>query len=194
MKRRYRRNQIITIVALLVVMLGMSVGFAAFSNVLTIGTTASVAPDSSTFNVIFSSSNTTQTTGSVAGTGSGGATAGSATLSGTTISGLKASFTATGQSVTYTFYSHNAGSFLAYLRNVSFGSGKSCTAGTNTSADMVNAACDDISISVTVGNNSYSSDSTVYAHSLAVNTYEKVTVTIAYSSNGDVADGEFSVN
>ena len=193
MKRRYRQTQIITIIALLVVMLGVSVGFAAFSNVLTIGTTAAVTPDSSTFSVLFSSSGTTQTTGSVAGTGSGGATGGSASISGTTISGLKANFTAPGQSVTYTFYSHNVGSFVAYLRNVTFGSEKSCTAGSSANAEMVNAACDDISVSVTVGGSNYLANATVYNHPLAVDAYETVTVTILYSSNGDVADGDFSV-
>ena len=193
MKRSYRQTQIITIVALVVVMLGVSVGFAAFSNVLTIGTTAAVKPDSSTFSVLFSSSGTTQSTSAVSGVGSGGATAGSASISGTTISGLKANFTAPGQSVTYTFYSHNVGSFVAYLRNVNFGSGKNCTPGNNTSTDMVNAACDDISISVTIGGSSYTESTEVTGHTLAIDAYETVVVKLTYSSNGDVADGDFSV-
>ena len=193
MNRKYRQTQIITIIALVVVMLGVSVGFAAFSNVLTIGTTAAVKPDSSTFSVLFSSSGTTQATSAVSGTGSGGATGGSASISGTTISGLKANFTAPGQSVTYTFYAHNVGSYLAYLRNVTFGSGKSCTAGSSTNDDMVNAACDDISISVTIGNSSYTESSFVLGNTLEKGAYETIVVTISYSSNGDVADGDFSI-
>ena len=143
---------------------------------------------------MFSSSGTSQVTGSVAGTWSGGASGGSATISGTTISGLKANFTAPGQSVTYSFYAHNVGSYLAYLRKVSFGTGKNCVAGTNTNSEMVNSACDDISVSVTVGGSVYSNDEEVIGHSLAVGAYENVVVKMTYSSNGAVADGDFSVS
>lgn len=189
----YRKKQIITIVALLVIM-GLSVGYAAFSSVLTIASSATVTPDSSSFNVLFSSSGSSQATNNIVGVGSNGATATNASISGTTISGLKANFTAPGQSVTYTFYAHNAGQYDAYLRNVTFGSGKSCTAGTGANADLVNAACDDINISVSVGGNLYSTDSSIYNHSLTKDKYELVEVTVSYSSNGDVADGEFNIS
>ena len=193
MKRRYRQSQIIIIIALVAVMLGVSVGFAAFSNVLTIGSSAQVKPDSSTFSVLFSSSGTTQATSAVSGTGSGGASGGSASISGTTISGLKANFTAPGQSVTYTFYSHNVGSFIAYLRNVNFGTGRNCLAGIDTNSDMVDAACKDISVSVTVGDSTYIEDTIVTGHGLSIGMYEKIIIKITYASNGNFADGDFSV-
>ena len=50
-----RKVQIIAIVALVVGVVGLSIGFAAFSSVLTIQTSATVTPDSSTMNVDFSS-------------------------------------------------------------------------------------------------------------------------------------------
>lgn len=189
----YRKKQIITIVTLLVIM-GLSVGYAAFSSVLTIVSSASVKPDSSSFSVLFSSSGSSQVTNSVTGVGSGGATATNASISGTTISGLKANFTAPGQTVTYTFYAHNVGQYDAYLRDVSFGDGKNCVAGSGTSADFVNAACDDINISVSVGGNLYSTDSSIYNHVLAKGKYELVEVVISYDSGGDVADGNFDIS
>ena len=50
-----RKVQIIAIVALVVGIVGLSIGFAAFSSVLNIQTSANVKPDSSTLNVDFSS-------------------------------------------------------------------------------------------------------------------------------------------
>ena len=48
-----RNAQVIAIVALVVAVLGLSVGFASFSNVLNIQASANVKPDSSTLNVDF---------------------------------------------------------------------------------------------------------------------------------------------
>ena len=50
-----RSAQVIAIVALVVGVVGLSIGFAAFSSVLNIQTSANVKPDSSTMNVDFSS-------------------------------------------------------------------------------------------------------------------------------------------
>ena len=49
-----RRNQRMTIIALVVGIFAISIGFAAFSNTLSISTTADVHPDSSNFRVVFS--------------------------------------------------------------------------------------------------------------------------------------------
>ena len=57
-----RRARFVAIAALLVGVIGLSLGFAAFSNTLTIKSSAEVNVDSSKFNVDFSSSSSTVAT------------------------------------------------------------------------------------------------------------------------------------
>lgn len=195
---RNRQIKIITIIALVVAISGLSIGFAAFTSVLTISSTATVTPDESAFSVLFSSSGTSQATAQITPTVSG-ATGDKATISGTTISGLKANFTEPGQTVTYAFWSHNAGSYTAYLRNISYETATSgstfkyCTPGTNATESLVAAACEDINVTVSVGSTNASDTIGVTNHPLAVNAYEQVIVTITYASDGERADGEFNV-
>ena len=143
---RDRSAKIIAIVALCVAIVGLSVGFAAFSNELTINSNAKVSPNASDFDVNFSTSNTSEQDGTVSGVGTNSATAENASIDNSnspTITGLKANFTEPGQKVTYSFYAHNAGKYVAYLNNVTYAnvSGKTatkeCTAGVNTDATMV---------------------------------------------------------
>ena len=55
---RDRSAKIIAIVALCIAIVGLSIGFAAFSSNLTISSSANVKPDPSSFDVNFSTSNT----------------------------------------------------------------------------------------------------------------------------------------
>lgn len=50
-----RSSQIIAIIGLGIGIIGLSIGFAAFSNVLNIQSSANVKPDSSTMNIDFTS-------------------------------------------------------------------------------------------------------------------------------------------
>ena len=143
---RDRSAKIIAIVALCVAVVGLSIGFATFSNNLTIKSNAKVKPNASDFDVNFSTSNTSELDGTVSGIGTNSATAEDATIDNSdspTITGLKANFTEPGQKVTYSFYAHNAGKYVAYLNNVTYAnvSGKTatkvCTAGVGTDATMV---------------------------------------------------------
>ena len=163
-----RSSKVIAIAALLVAVVGLSVGFAAFSRNLTISSSANVSPENN-MKVLFSSDGTTQTAGAVTGNVTLGyvegaetnPSAGDATIASdasTTISGLKANFTKPGQEVTYEFYAHNDGAFAAYLTNIVFENisetdavNKKCVLATGTTEEYGNAACDDITISVTVG-------------------------------------------
>ena len=118
---RDRSAKIIAIVALCVAIVGLSIGFAAFSNNLTINPTATVSPNASDFDVNFSTSNTSEQDGTVSGVGTNSATAENATIDNSnspTITGLKANFTEPGQKVTYSFYAHNAGKYKAYLNKL----------------------------------------------------------------------------
>ena len=200
---RDRSAKIIAIVALCVAIVGLSVGFAAFSNELTINSNATVSPNASDFDVNFSTSNTSEQDGTVSGVGTNSATAENATIDNSnspTITGLKANFTEPGQKVTYSFYAHNAGKYVAYLNNVTYAnvSGKTatkvCTAGVNTDATMVEAACNGISVSVKVGSETYTgSMDSITNHSLGLDGYEEVVVTIEYASDASRADGDFEV-
>lgn len=199
-----RSSKVIAIVALLVAVVGLSVGFAAFSSTLTISSSANVTPNSDTFKVVFSSNGTTLTTEAVNGDVTGtGASATAATINNDTnptISGLAATFTEPGQKVVYTFYAHNSGEYDAFLKSVTYANvtGKSesrvCTAGSGTTASYVASACDDISVKVNVGTtNTTASTANITGHSLVKGAFEQVTVTIEYAANGDRADGDFSV-
>jgi len=220
-----RSSKIIAIVALCVAVVGLSLGFAAFSSNLVIKSNAEVKPDASTFNVDFSTTEGSIVAGTVAGTVESTAvdalgakilpTAGDATIDNSevdsVIKDIKATFTTPGQTVTYTFWAHNGGQYDAYLNSVVFsnaigkatadaetetdlGAFKYCTPGTGTDASMVAAACENISLSVKVGNDTFTSAAANLsaAHQLLKGTSEPVVVTITYTGTA-LADGDFTV-
>ena len=213
-----RSSKVVAIVALCVGVVGLSLGFAAFSSTLTISSSAGVKPNSETFNVDFSTTDATGadveiTTDPVVPTKNPDSIeAANATIDNVdepTITGLKANFTAPGQSVTYTFYAHNAGEYEAFLNSIlinetSEGSGKTkiCTASPQSESnpnpanqDLVDDACEAISLSIKVGDEAVTNTSipSITGHSLAQDTSELVTVTIDYAVDGPRADGNFSV-
>lgn len=196
-------TRIIAIISLCVAVVGLSLGFAAFSNNLTISSSANVSPDEKTFDVNFSTVDTEELAGTVAGAVVDPVTAENATIDNTDlpkITGLKANFTEPGQKVTYSFYAHNAGKYIAYLNSVTYSNvtgkdaTKVCTAKTGTDETMVQAACNGISVKVKVGTSEYAgSEDTVNNHSLAIDAYEPVEVTIEYAAGATRADGDFEV-
>lgn len=202
---RDRSTKVIAIVALCVAVFGLSVGFAAFSNDLTIKSEATVKPNASDFDVNFSSSDTSETDGTVTATPSNeSVTAEPATISNATaptISGIKVGFTEPGQSATYRFFAHNAGKYNAFLNNVTFKKANdantniACVAAEGTNAAMVASACQGISIKVKVGTTTFVEPTpNITSHELPIDQYEPVEVTIEYASGAARADGDFQVN
>ncbi len=193
--------RIIAIVALVLGAVGVTLGYAAFSSTLTINSSAEVHPDPSTFNVDFSSSNSAVVANNITPTLSpndGSVTATAATIDNTnapTISNLSATFTAPGQSATYSFYAYNAGQYIAYLNSIAFTGSKTCTAATGTTQSLVDSACNGISLSVTVGTEAATTTSvpSISGHSLGINDAEQITVVIDYAANSAIADGNFTV-
>ena len=193
--------KILAVIALVLGVVGVTLGYAAFSNTLTISSTASVTPDASTFNVDFSSSSTAVQTNDITPTLSAnvvGFTATNATIDNTnspTISNLKATFTEPGQSATYTFYAYNAGEYIAYLKSIVFSGTKTCTAKTGTTQSLVDSACNGITLNVKVGSEAATTTSvaSVSNHALAINGAEEITVVISYANGSAVADGDFDV-
>lgn len=204
-----RGSKVIAIIALLIAVVGLSVGFAAYTSSLSISNTSATvgAAAADDFEVIFSTDGTSDDTtianlldSAVTDPVSGGPTAvlstdPEASMTGTTISGLSATFTEPGQSVTYTFYAHNTGKFLAYLNSITIGE-KSCTAKTGTNQDLVDTVCPALSMSVKVGKEAATAVSVadVDNHSLAIDGYETITVTLTYGATEARADGDFTVN
>lgn len=209
-----RRARVVAIAALLVGVVGLSLGFAAFTNTLTIKSSAAVTVDDSALNVDFSSSSASVVDGnlnpSTLSPATSGPTGATATIDNSAagapeVRGLKASFTAPNQSVTYTFYTKNVGALKAYLTNVALNNitgesvAKKCTAKTGTTQSLVDAACNGISLTFTLGSETFdattarASFGTATAHDLEVNASETVTVVIAYADGAAQADGDFDV-
>lgn len=208
-----RKARVTAIVALVIGVLGLSLGFAAFSNTLTIKSSAEVKPDESILNVDFSSSNSAVATDPVVAqlnpTGVTGFSATNASIDNTSdpiIQNLHATFTAPGQKATYTFYTRNIGALKAYLNNINFknveneSSTKICTAKTGTTQALVDTACQGISIKLTLGSEDFTATTaragftTATAHDLEVNATEQVKVEISYADGSAQADGDFDVS
>ena len=125
-----RQSKVMSIVALAVCVVGLTIGFAAFSNTLTIKSGATVTPNASDFQVGFSLSANSLTTGTIKPTVSGtaGATASDVVINNTmsngkiTLGPLSAAFTQQNQTVVYEFYVYNSGKYTAYLNGATFDS------------------------------------------------------------------------
>ncbi len=201
-----RSSKIIAIVALLIGIVGLSVGFAAFSNSLIIQSSLNVKPDASTFNVDFSSSIELVQTEDIVPTKIGDVkeqTNGKINNDNSpVISNLGATFTAPGQSVTYEFYAYNAGEYNAFLKSITYNNvagkneSKVCTALAG-ETNYVDAACKDITLEVKVGNDitTTGSKTDISNHKLEMKKGEKITVTIKYETKDaqQRADGDFKV-
>ena len=197
------KDKKIIIVALIMAVISLSVGFAAFSSTLTISSSATVTPNSSDFKVIFSSSETSAATTAITPSVSG-ATASNATVTGTKLSNISVAFTEPGQRADYAFYVRNDGQYDAYLNNVNIGS-ITCTPGTGATKALVDSACEGIKISVTygVGGTGMStsgqivdkstSQTNLTDYKLISGEYVYAIFRIMYNSGSARADGPFTV-
>ncbi len=216
-RKRYNKNtKIIIIMVLTIGVIGLSIGFSAFSKNLDINSTATVTPDPSNFKVLFSTQRDSLQAGDVVGSGNGvsGYVAGNATLTGTQISGINAIFTQPNQRADYTFYARNEGEYDAYLKSINYANVTNysapikCTAKPGTSQALVDEACKYIKVNVHVGDgykvSNASCDSTntictsttltdINNHKLIKKTAEQVNVEIWYYVWGAVADGDFTI-
>ena len=101
----------IAALAIVVSVLGLSLGFAAFSNTLTIKSEALVQPSENLFNIDFVGGSggvvTPVVDNTVPGATATNATIGSDANGNSVIENIKATFTEPGQSVSYTFSTSN---------------------------------------------------------------------------------------
>lgn len=188
-KSRKAKKSVLIVLLLLVI--GLTIGFSAFISELTISSSATVKGDSQNFKVAFSESET-ELTGNTATT-SGSATSGG-NFTGTELTGLKANFTQPGQTATWTVYAYNAGQFDAFLNDVTVGkiTGK---AGEGTTQSYVDEAIKGISVSVNVKNVDYKqTTSGISNHKLEQGKGEAIAITLTYAADSAIADGDFTVN
>lgn len=199
-----RSSKVIAIVALCIGVVGLSLGFAAFSNTLTINSSATVTPQADTFGVQFSTKASSLDTAIEEGVNyvPTGATVDASAINianaemgadaNSVLSGLNANFTEPGQQVVYTFYARNVGQYLAYLNNIAIGS-KTCKSNGTVVADgtLEAAACEKISMTVaidgittqaTMDNAAIGTKHTA----LPIGENEAITITIAYDAAGNV--------
>ena len=224
---RDRSSKILAVIALAVAVAGLSLGFAAFSSTLTIEPEAVVLPEDN-MKIVFSNRNGAPTTTTVSGTMNSEMQAARTRVSNAGITdpnlpnaadavidnsnkkapkltNLKATFTAPGQSVSYTFYVYNEMEYQAFLKTITFDTSKfACTPGTGTDSTTATAVCNSITLSISVNStasaNITGNGSTVKneftastAHSLAAETAEEVVVTIAYPTGAPETNGDVTV-
>lgn len=205
-----RHIKILSIIALVLAIAGMSLGFAAFSTTLNISSSASVTPNSDNFNIIFCNSINIGDCNSyvnhfldyktVNGATNGGTIA---DVMGTYASDFGASFTTTNQSIIYQLYVQNIGEYDAYLRGISYtsldnGNYKKCTSATSDSTkatdSLVQAACEGIKVTISIGGITYELGSTnISGHKLPIASTEEVIFKIEYENGAALADGPFNV-
>ena len=197
MENNNKYTKYLAIFALLVSVVGLSLGFAAFSTTVSIQAGAVYSSTQASENYrggVLSTVSNTVSEGNVTATTEGGATADTATLTEDTISNIVAHFTASGQSVEYSFYGFNDSEFPSYLNSVVFGT-KSCTAGTGATDSYVQAACNDINMYITAGDEEFTETETnVVNHPVDSKQSEVIKVTIEYINGGATADGDFTVD
>ncbi len=212
-----RSTRVLSIIAMVLAIAGLTLGFAVFSATLNIqfGDTT-VQGDEKNFSVKLSATATAATTEPVATavTPSSGPTALEPTLNDTTISGLGATFTKPGEKVTYTFYAVNDGEFDAFLKSIEVANADSgekavvCSANPGTDTTMVANACNGIKMTVTVDGEATAITSTTAATTSPVaspsshvitkgnltdENSHTITVDIEYLTSSAIADGPFTV-
>ncbi len=202
--------KIIAIMALVVAVIGLSIGFAAFSQTLTIKSAADVAPDveSEFVDKIKPAPEGDGDDNKVnPSTDGSGVKAEPATLNGNKIEGIMVHFTKPGQSATYKFKMKNTSSYDAFLENIIFSNAENennrivCKASSDGQANpaLVAAACSGIHVTVTAGDNPMDtarddSNININNHILEKKTGEEnITIKIEYSDGSAVADGKFDV-
>lgn len=193
-----RSSKVIAIVALCVAVAGLSLGFAAFSSNLVIKSSATVTPDAANFSVVWDKDSIANQVKGTAVPGSPSVTTSTVgeDENASTIGGLTATLKAPGDSVTYTFNAKNAGKYIAYLTDVNFiAPEKTCKAVGTTTQDLVDVACNDISLTLTVDGETITSATDAYTNTIGIGGNTPVTVTIAYAAvdGQGLADGDFTV-
>ncbi len=195
MKKKRDNSKFGVLLALIIAIVGLGVGFSFFTKSLNIKSEATVNP-SDTFKIVFSTSATESLEGSPVYDLDGHASGGVFQKDATSLTDLSANFTDKNQTATWEMYAFNDSEYDGYLNNVEIGN-IVCTANEGTTQSLVDEACKDLSIKVTVGTTDFTqttSSSQITTHKLESSKGEKVKVSLTYSGDNKKADGAFSVD
>ena len=193
----YRKTKVLTIIALVIAIVTLGVGFAAFSTTLNISSSASVSPSSDNFSIGFyanksQSSNSTVTIFPSMSTDSTGSSidiiGGSKTLS-----GLEAHFLKPGDVVTYDVVIKNDGEYDAYLNSVNMSQNATCVAEDEATDSLVQSACEGIKIAFMLDGYDENVSGNVNIP-IAVGEYLDAQIIMRYREDASYADGPFSVS
>ena len=204
---KQRKYKLFVVIALVVAICGMTLGFAAFSKVLTINSSATITPNEEDFNIVGSGSANDHTITTVVPKVSGGATASDGIIVnnvGASTMSAAVNFTAPGQSATYSFYIHNIGEYDAFLKKLEFlpadgeTVNKVCIADVGTNETLVAQACESIEIAVIAGIGGqeltfYETTEFPQNISMLKSEYGTGKLIITYNEDGVRADGSFTV-
>lgn len=199
-----RGSKVLAVIALVVGLVGLSLGFASFSKELTIDAPTGDVTQVNTLNVHFVEGSVNAdvlagTTPAVSGD--------VATVSGTSITGLRATFQQKGDKIQYVFQVKNDATYPAYLNAITFSKDvPTCVAksgdGVNPPSVDVAALCGQlVDMDVEVVNNEDPADSqlvsgtkaSIDGHVLGAGKVETVKVTLEYVGDMD-SDGDFTVD
>ena len=218
--RRNRQAKVMAIVALCISVFALTVGFAAFSNTLTISSSATVSPDASDFKLVIYGADDADNIGDIDKTitsltksepfsdpkrDAAVATINNDTL---TISNLDVTFKEPGDYIAYYFKIKNEGEYDAYITKSDFESiinisnSKICKAVAGTTEQLVQQACDFISVDANLYDystftsiNSASMNSSDDFVKIPIGSYASLIVEFNYAfSNAVRADGDFEVD
>ena len=211
-----RKNKKIVLIVLLLLVVGLSIGFADFTRTLSIQSSSanvSIAASDEDFYIVFSSTPDKIENGKPMFSGDATENTDSSnpiTLEGNTIKNLSATLSARGQKATWTFYARNEGNYEAYLKSVIFNNVENedafivGTKNEGTTQSYVDRAVENLKLTVTSGTDSYDSKTGSKtdindATPIAIDGYETITVTLEYLSTDSegnpsfLADGDFTV-
>lgn len=215
MENNNRYSKYLAIIALVISVIGVSLGFAAYTNTVTIkaradvvggsapwpGAEPSIDPSNPTTGTVTPKKCTDDTYETCTAAPAGEAS--SATVTANGIEGIDVHFTEPGQYYLYEFYAVNSSPYTSYLNSVS-GIGtdptfnKTCTPATvgssqAASAGVTEAVCEHIHISVMPGSDEFIEDDTnISGHTVAANSNEKIQVRVFYDT-GYPSDGGIEV-
>ena len=195
--------KVIAVLALVISVLALSVGFASYTATLNIQGASATATASDTFspNVEYQQNSLTCVkTGTQTSVVSAGEF--NALTHATIWRNAAVTLSGPGDSVTCTAIVDNKSTFTAYLKSIQIDGALTCDPVTqNATLQNLPDACDTIDLTVNMGSASATSDTTGATNatvsngavSIASSGSENVSFTIAYPSNSPVTDGDFTI-
>ena len=205
--KRYKKNidwnEVITISSLTVAILSLTIIFTMYSKVIKINHEIRVRANEATFGVKLTSKPNVISNELIYPSFTIGATGDTATISNTpnsTISGLKAYFTAPGQTVTYKLYVRNTGEYKAHLTDIIYdyveGSNvtKMCIAQKSMDLDLLQDSCDKISVNVSVNGTVTNKTLNNISNNILDTGYSnEIIITIKYDKSAKTVEVPFNI-